>query len=98
MEQLSSNSEGKGVLYIKLAENVHVETTNNSLSEALSGNSTLIEPGSALFEKLSRMKVGDEVRFSGQFFPSKLDCVEETSLTLSGSMTDPEFLMRFTAV
>jgi hypothetical protein len=93
IDKLSSNSEGKGVLGISLADSVRVETWNNDLSDA--SDHTLIDPMSTLFATLSRMNVGDEVVFSGRFFPSDVDCVKEKSISLTGSMTDPEFVFRF---
>jgi hypothetical protein len=44
------------------------------------------------------MKEGDEVVFSGTFFASDVDCVEEHSMGLQGSMSEPEFIFRFTSV
>jgi hypothetical protein len=93
ISKLGSNSDGKGVLEISLAEGLLIKTWNDDLSDI--SDNTLIDPSSPLFHDLSQMKVGDEVFFSGLFLPSALDCVQEASLTLSGSMTDPEFVFRF---
>ncbi len=93
IDTLSSNSDGKGVLGISLGSGVGVKTWNNSLSDI--GDNTLIQPGSALFRIVSGMKKGDTVVFSGSFIQSDIDCVKEGSLTLSGSMSEPEFLFRF---
>jgi hypothetical protein len=41
---------------------------------------------------------GQTVRFSGQFFRDDTDCIRETSLTMSGSMREPEFLFRFSDI
>jgi hypothetical protein len=96
ISELTSNGDGKGVVSIELAPNVHFSTWNNALSDI--GDNTLIDPNSSLFKSLSTMKKGDVVRFSGRFSSSKTDCVREKSLTLAGSMTDPAFTMRFTSV
>jgi hypothetical protein len=96
ISQLSSNGDGKGVLSIEVAPNVHVSTWNNALSDI--GSQTLIDPSSSLFKNLANMKRGDVVRFSGRFASSDVDCVREQSVTLAGSMTDPSFTMRFTSV
>ena len=96
IEELSSNGDGKGVVSIELAPDVHVSTWNNALSDI--GSDTLIDPSSSLFKKLSSMKRGDAVSFSGRFSPSTVDCVVEKSVTLSGSMTDPDFTMRFSSI
>ncbi len=96
ISQLSSNGDGKGVLSIEVAPDVHVSTWNNALSDI--GSQTLIDPGSSLFKDLASMKRGDVVRFSGRFGSSDVDCVREHSVTLAGSMTDPSFIMRFSSV
>ena len=94
--ELESNSDGKGVLEISIADSVAVKTYNNSFSDA--GSDTLIDPTSPLFKRLSQMQKGNRVTFSGAFFASDIDCVQEASLTLEGSMTEPEFLFRFKTV
>jgi hypothetical protein len=96
IHKLGSNGDGKGVLEISLADDVRAETWNNDLSDI--SDNTLIDPTSSLFHTLSQMKEGDEVVFSGSFLPSDLDCVREPSVTLEGSMTDPEFVFRFARV
>jgi hypothetical protein len=96
IDTLSSNSDGKGVLEISLAPDIRVKTWNNDFSD--SASHTLIDPSSSLFGIVSQMRKGDQVVFSGAFFPSDVDCVTETSMSLQGSMTDPEFLFRFLSV
>lgn len=91
--KIDSNSDGKGVLSISLAENVTVTTWNNALSDI--GSGTLIEPNTDLFNTVSAMTRGDLVEFGGQFTQSDVDCVGEQSLTLDGSLTDPEYTMVF---
>jgi hypothetical protein len=95
---LESNGDGKGVLKITLADDISVETWNNELSDI--GDHTLIEPASALFAAVSQMKVGDQVLFSGTFLngDNDVDCVRERSLSLHGSMRDPDFMFRFADV
>jgi hypothetical protein len=94
--ELSSNGDGKGVISIEVAPDVHVATWNNALSDI--GSDTLIEPASSLFKRLAAMRRGDIVKFSGNFNSSQVDCVGEQSVTLDGSMTDPVFTMRFTSI
>ena len=93
---LSSNSDGNGVLAITLADNVTVTTWNNSLSDF--EDHTLILPSDPLLAQVSSMKVGDIVRFSGHFFHSDVDCFNEQSVSIEGSMTDPDFTLRFSSV
>ncbi|HLJ64408.1 MAG TPA: hypothetical protein VKT70_09895 [Stellaceae bacterium] len=96
IDTLSSNSEGKGVLIITIGKNVTVGTWNNSLSDL--DSHTLIPADSALFQTVSALKVGDTVVFAGNFFPNTTDCVKESSITLAGSLREPQFIFRFSAV
>jgi hypothetical protein len=95
---LESNSDGKGVLAITLADNISVTTWNNDLSDSSYG--TLIEPSSTLSAAVSTMRMGDQVSFTGTFFPggNDVDCVKEASMSLHGSMQEPEFVFRFMSV
>jgi hypothetical protein len=92
---LSSNSDGNGVVEIVIGPDVYVKTWNNALSDI--GDHTLIPAQSPLFQVLSAMKTGDTVKFSGTFLRGDADCIKEPSLTQDGSMTEPEFLMRFSS-
>jgi hypothetical protein len=94
--ELSTNGSGKGVLKIEIAEGVYVETENNSFSDI--GKHTLIEPGTPLFQSLFTLKPGDSISFSGTFIDSDSDCVYESSLTMEGSMTEPDFIFRFSEI
>jgi hypothetical protein len=94
--ELSTNGEGKGVLSIKIGPDVSVKTWNNSLSDI--GDNTLIEPSSPLFSAATQLRVGQLVTFGGTLFENKMDCVRESSLTLAGSIREPEFIFRFRSV
>lgn len=97
VEKVDSNSDGKGVLKIAIAEDISVRTWNNALSDM--GSETLIEPGSPVFEAASAMKRGQRVAFSGTFFRgSDGDCLAESSLSLRGKLEEPEFIFRFSAI
>ena len=98
IHSLSTNGDGLGVLEIDLGEDVYVKTWNNALSDV--SDKTMIDPSSGLFEKLVVMTEGQKVRFSAQLIktPKGPDCFRESSLTLSGSMEEPEFIARFTDI
>jgi len=96
VETLSSNSDGKGVLAVRVSREATMKTWNNAVSDT--GDRTLIEPGSPVFQAAVAMRRGATVRFSGTVFRSDVDCVKEASVTISGSMRDPEFILRFTAI
>jgi hypothetical protein len=91
---LDANGEGKGVVSIEIAEDLHVATWNNALSDY--EDDTLIEPGS-LFDKFLSHDVDDVVTFSGKLLGDD-SCVNDKRLTLSGKVNDPEFLFRFSGV
>jgi hypothetical protein len=93
---LSSSNQGWGVLAVKLTGGITVETMNNGLSDA--GDQSMIDPSSDLFKTVSQMHEGEPIKFSGTFFDSQADCVQEISLTQDGSMTSPDFVMKFTSI
>lgn len=97
IESIDSNSDGKGVLAVRIGPGVLVKTWNNELSDM--GSNTLIEPGSTVFETASRMKRKQRVIFSGNFFSGQEEgCLNESSLTLRGKVKEPEFIFRFTEI
>jgi hypothetical protein len=96
VSEVSSNSEGRGVLYIKISSGVQVTTWNNALSDT--GDNTLIEPSSSVYRQALSLTIGQGVIFSGQFLRSAVDCIRESSLTLHGSVSEPDFIIRFLQV
>jgi hypothetical protein len=96
VSKLSTNGDGKGVLYVRIATDIYLETANNALSDAF--NHIFIDPGSESFRIVSQLHEGQKIRFDGRFIPSKTDCIEEISLTLNGSITSPEFTFKFESV
>jgi hypothetical protein len=93
VSQLSSNGDGKGVLTLTVAPDISVGTWNNDFSDI--GDHTLIDPRSAVFSKASATKEGQWVWFSGEFRPSDVDCIKESSITIDGSMDEPNFIFEF---
>ena len=93
---LETNSDGKGIIEIKLSRNASVGTWNNALSDML--NHTMIEQNSELFEQLLNLSTGTKVYFSGEFFQGEDDYLEESSITEEGSMRRPELIMKFSKV
>lgn len=96
---LSANGDGKGVLGIEIAPNVSVKTWNNSISDSF--HHTLISPSSKLFQKASAMQVGQLVLFSGSFHSAlgtESECIYEASISLSGKISQPEFIMTFSDI
>jgi hypothetical protein len=97
VSEIESNSDGKGVLYVEIAEGVSLKTYNNDFSDM--GDHTLIDPGTPLFAAASALSKGQNIQFSGHLFlTGSEDCLRELSLTLKGKLTEPEFLFKFESV
>jgi hypothetical protein len=94
--ELTTNGEGKGVLMIQSGPDTSVRTWNNALSDI--SDTTMIDPQSPLFQTVLQLHKGQKVRFSGTFMASQTDYIEECSMTLGGSITEPEFIMRFASI
>ena len=92
---IETNSDGLGVISVKLPCGAEVKTWNNGLSDMDDG--TLISQKSALYETLSELKEGVAVQFSGRFFADRANGFKESSLTEAGGMKEPEFIMKFSA-
>jgi hypothetical protein len=93
VEELTTNGDGRGVISISIGDEIRVKTWNNALSDLVS--KTLVAPGTALYNSMLGLAVGDEVVFSGSLIKGGADCFQESSVTLRGSMTAPEFISQF---
>lgn len=93
ISRLETTSDGKAILAVRLSPNTEIATWNNGLSDIV--DATLIDKGTPLYNALLTMSVGDTVAVSGSLYPSDADGVKETSLTIRGSMSEPEFLFHF---
>jgi len=58
----------------------------------------LVPYGTPLFNHVAALSKGVGVDFSGNLFRNPVDCFKEMSLTVTGAMTEPEFVIRITAV
>ena len=96
IKELSTNTEGKAILSVRINPNIEIKTWNNALSDILAN--TLIEQNSQLYNQLMELSIGRQVYFSGSFFNGDKDYIEETSMTEEGAMVNPEFLMKFTNI
>lgn len=96
--ELTTNGDGLGVLSVKLSDNISVKTWNNAVSDVF--DKTLIDPDSSVFKVLSQLKKGDKIKFSGQFTKdhNKTDCYHEASVSLAGSMEEPEYIFKFSSI
>jgi hypothetical protein len=100
VHDLKTETDGKASLSIKLdGSDTVIQTWNNSLSD--SASDTMISRADDLYSSLADIKNGDEVTVSGTFiveFGAGPDYVRESSLTESGSMTSPEFIVKFSQI
>ena len=97
VERLKTESDGEAHVAIKLRRaNISVETWNNSLSDI--GSHTMIARSDPLYQSLADTKDGDEVTVSGEFLLGGQDYIREASFTEEGSMTRPEFIVRFSRI
>ncbi len=92
--RFATTDDGSGILLVSVADHVTLGTWDNQAEDELAGH-TLIPTRSPLIDMLAAMKPGETIIFSGSFVYDPVDCAREQSLTLEGSMTDPEFLFRF---
>lgn len=93
---LTTNGSGDGVLVVEISNGVKLVTMADSFSDSIYG--TMIKPGSSLYQNLLEMKDGDFVRFDAGLFRSTVDCYKEMSLTMRGSIEEPEFVANFSHV
>lgn len=98
--EVGANGDGKGILQVEVAPDVYVRTSNNFISDMF--DHTMIEPTSPVFQQAAALSEGQEVIFSGRFLPDPVKasgaCQQETSLTLSGKLNDPAYLLYFDAI
>ena len=93
---LETNTDGNAILSVRISPDIEVKTWNNALSDI--NSNTLIEKELPIYNSLFELSSGQQIEFSGDFFPSKADYIEETSMTIDGSMRNPEFLFKFKSI
>lgn len=98
VEQMQTTSKGKAIFTIEIEDTgVKMGTINNEFSDLF--DNTLIEQSNPLYNAIAELQKGDKVIVSGSFLNSSgSDYVKEYSITESGSMKNPDFLVRFTNV
>ncbi len=96
IEKLDAVADGRGILYVRVSPRIALHTTNNTLSEAIGEPATLLPVDAPVYRVAVGLAVGQRIQFSGLLFPSRTDCMREISLTVAGTMREPDFLFRFT--
>lgn len=98
INQLETNTEGKAILSVEISPDIDIKTSNNAISDTLWTSTTLIEKDTPVFNSLFNLSAGTTVEFSGNFYRSEEDFIRELSMTIVGSMRNPEFLFKFSSV
>jgi len=93
IEAIDSVGDDSAYVSVSVCKNVTIKTWNNSFSDLM--NKTLINIDSELYEKLLDLEEGDKVIISGRFTKSQTDFFQESSMTDSGSLSEPEFIVNF---
>ena len=95
---MQTTSKGNAYFGIKIAgTDITIMTTNNEFSDIF--DKTLINQSDPLYNIIAELKKGDKVIVSGLFMQSdNRDYISETSLTEKGSMTNPDFIAKFTKI
>lgn len=96
IDKLSSTNSGAGVLSVEIGPDVTLSTLTMDIVDR--GDRSTLVPNSPAFTAVAQQKAGDMISFSGSFFPSDDDCVEELSVTQEGSMEQPAFEFRFAQI
>ena len=96
IESISSTLSGKAALRVRITPEIELKTMNSDLSDI--GQNTLIPADSPLYKSIYNLPSKQWIRVSGLFFASQSDCIREGSLTNEGSLTEPEFVVRFTNI
>jgi len=97
LTEMSTTGDGMAAIEVALASSKAVlKTWNNDVSDTFSG--TLIAQDSPLYKALAEFNEGQLIDFSGEFITGDPDFIREASLTERGSMTEPEFIFRFTDI
>jgi hypothetical protein len=94
--EIGSNNDGHAHIEIRIDDNIRIHTWNNAISDL--SDDTLIQSGSKLWEKLSEMDQGAQVKFTGEFVADSEGCVQTTNMTETFGVMDPQFLARFSNV
>jgi hypothetical protein len=95
--EMTTTPEGNALVKIQLPDSAaSLATWTNKLTDAK--DKTLIDKRSPLFQRIANLTVGSNVRVSGTLFPSPKDFAEESSVTEGGSLTSPEFILKFSDI
>jgi hypothetical protein len=96
---LRTNGDGDATIRVALppcGKDVYLATWTIGLADLT--DHTIIKQSSPLFDVLASLAVNTTIKLSGNFIDDPTNGFEESSLTESGSMTEPEFVFVFSAI
>ena len=96
IEAIESVGDEYAYVSISICMNVTIKTWNNEFSDMF--DKSLIHIDSELYERIIDLEKGNSVITSGSFTKSDTDYFQETSITDSGSLTEPEYLVKFSEI
>ena len=96
IEEIDSVGDEYAYVSISVCKNVTIKTWNNEFSDMM--NKTLIHIDSEIYEILLDLEKGNSVITSGSFTESDSDYFQEGSITNSGSLSEPEYLVHFSKI
>ena len=88
---LPGTDQRRGVLAVSLDKRSTIGTWDKK-------NNTLLKPRAAVHDAAIQLSPGQAIVFSGRFFRAKGNCIAERSPTLREAMTQPNWIMRFSAI
>jgi len=106
IDALGTNTEGDAFLSVKIDPNISINTSRLILDGRLPiAMTTEIKKGDPIFQSLFNLQRGDIITFSGSFLPPQIypgttahDYIDEFVVSNQESMTEPEFVFRFSSV
>ncbi|MCX6158857.1 MAG: hypothetical protein NTY74_12840 [Ignavibacteriae bacterium] len=101
LKDYGTTGDGQAWVFISIpGTSIQIETNNNRFSDM--SDNTLIANGSKVYNQLINLEKGTEVYFSGKFLTDTdaeyLNYLKEMSITENGSMSEPEFIMKFSSI
>jgi len=99
VDNIATTGDGDGYISLDLYKSdFQISTSNNALSDYCCDGGTLIKDGTKVYDQMIELKDGDLVSVSGSFFQADDDYIHEQSVTIDGSMTDPEFTIKISSI
>ena len=96
IEEIDSVGDEYAYVSISVCKNVTIKTWNNEFSDMM--DKSLIHIDTELYEILLDLEKGNSVKTSGSFTESDSDYFQETSITNKGSLSEPEYLVKFSNI